>query len=90
MDCPLDDWVAQREGKGQYKAWWEVDAIVSGSYDEKTFVRRVLEHMSSQDEPIAGDPPSYGDLSRGKAPDWLMGHLERPQEPKQVGLLPLK
>ena len=30
----------QREGKGQDKAWWEVDSIVSGSYDGDTFVRR--------------------------------------------------
>ena len=31
MDRPFHDSVAQRDGKGQYKAWWEVDAIVSGS-----------------------------------------------------------
>ena len=37
--------------RGQDKAWWEVDSIVSGSYDGNTFVQRVLDHMSSQDEP---------------------------------------
>ena len=27
MDVPFHDWVAQRERKGQDKAWWEVDSI---------------------------------------------------------------
>ena len=58
MDQPFHDWGSQREGKGQDKAWWEVDAIVSGSYDGDTFVRRVLDHLSSQDEPIGGNPPT--------------------------------
>ena len=49
MDQPFHDWGNQREGKGQDKAWWEVDSIVSGSYDGNTFVKRVLDHMSSQD-----------------------------------------
>ena len=31
MDQPFHDWGNQREGKGQDKAWWEVDSIVSGS-----------------------------------------------------------
>ena len=30
MDRPCHDWITQREGKGQDKPWWEVDAIVSG------------------------------------------------------------
>ena len=51
------------------KAWWEVYSIVSGSYDGNTFVQRVLDHMSSQDEPIGGNPPTYGDLFRGKTRD---------------------
>ena len=58
MDQPFHDWGNQREGKGQDKAWWEVDSIVSGSYDGDTFVRRVLGHLSSQDEPIGGNPPT--------------------------------
>ena len=33
MDQPFHDWGSQREGKGQDRAWWEVDSIVSGSYD---------------------------------------------------------
>ena len=33
MDRPFHDWVMQGEGKAQEKACWEVDAIVSGSYD---------------------------------------------------------
>ena len=49
MDRPFQDWVCQREGKGQDKPWWEVDAIVSGSCDGNTSVRRVLDHMSSWD-----------------------------------------
>ena len=40
MDQPLHDWGSQREGKGQDKAPWEVESIVSGSYDGDTFVRR--------------------------------------------------
>ena len=62
MDQPFHDWGSQREGKGQDRAAWEVDSIVSGSYDGNTFVQRVLDHMSSQDEPIGGNPPTYGDL----------------------------
>ena len=65
MDQPFHDWGSQREGKGQDKAWWEVDSIVSGSYDGNTFVRRVLDHMSSQDKPMGGNPPTYGDRSMG-------------------------
>ena len=53
MDQPFHDWVTQREVKGQDKAWLEVDAVLSGSYDGNTFVRRVLDRLSSQDEPIA-------------------------------------
>ena len=47
MDRPFHDCVSQREGKGHDKARWEVDAIIFGSYDGNTFVRRVLDHMSS-------------------------------------------
>ena len=79
---PFHDWGTQREGKGQNKAWWEVDSIVSGSYDGNTFVKRVLDHMSSQDEPIGGNLPTYGDLFRGKSRDGPLGHLGRPPEPK--------
>ena len=85
MDRPSHDWVTQRERKGQDKAWWEVDAIVSGSYDDNTFVRRMLDHMSSQDEPIGGNPPTYGHLFRGKAQDGPMGHFGRHREPKMSG-----
>ena len=86
MDPPFHDWVTQREGKGHDEAWWEVDAIVSGSYNGNTFVRRVLDHMSSQDEPIGGNPPTYCDLFRGKARDGPMGHFGRPLEPKMSGV----
>ena len=82
MDQPFHDWGNQREGKGQDEAWWEVDSIVSGSYDGNTFVQRVLDHMSSQDEPPGGNPPTYGDLFRGKTRDGPLGHLGRPPEPK--------
>ena len=47
MDKPFRDWRNKREGKGQDKAWWKVDSIVSGSYDGNTFVKGVLDHMSS-------------------------------------------
>ena len=56
-----------------------MDAIVS-AYDKNTFVRRVLDHMSSQDKPIGGNPPIYGDLFRGKARDGPLGHLGRAPE----------
>ena len=85
MDRPFHDWVSQRGDKGQDKDWWEVDAIVSCSYDGNTFVRRLLDHMSGQDEPIGGNPPTYGDLFRGKARDGPLGHLGRPPEPKSRG-----
>ena len=86
MDQLFHDWGSQREGKGQDKAWWEVDSIVSGSYDGNTFVQRVLDHMSSQDEPPGGNPPTYGDLFRGKTRDGPLGHLGRPPEPKRSGV----
>ena len=85
MDRPFHDCLTQGEGEGQDKAWREVDAIVSGSYDGDTFVRRVLDHISCQDEPMDGDPPAYGDLSRSKAQDGQMGNLGRPSEPKASG-----
>ena len=88
MDQPFHDWGSQREGKGQDKAWWEVDSIVSGSYDGDTLVRRVLDHMSSQDEPIGGNPPTYGYLFRGKTRDGPLGHLGRRPEPKPCGCTP--
>ena len=86
MDQPFHDWGSQREGKGQDKAWWEVDSIVCGSYDGDTFVRRVLDHLSSQDEPVGGNPPTYGNLFRGKTRDGPLGHLGRPPEPKPSGV----
>ena len=45
----------------------------------------LLCHFTQQDEPIGGNPPTYGDLFRGKARDGPMGHLGRPPEPKQSG-----
>ena len=54
MDQPFHDWGSQRVGKD----WWEVDFIVSGPYDRNTFIRRVVDHMSSQEEPIVGNPPT--------------------------------
>ena len=56
--------------------------------DGNTFVRRVLDHMSSQDEPIGGNPPTYGDLFRGKTRDGPLGHLGRPPEPNPCGGTP--
>ena len=85
MDRPFHDWVSQREEEGQDKAWWEVDAIISGSYDGNIFVRRVPDHMSSQDTPIGGNKPTHGDLFRGKSGDGSMGHVGRPPEKKFSG-----
>ena len=42
--------------------------------------------MSSQDEPIGGIPPTYGDLFRGKTRDGPLGHLGRLPEPKPSGV----
>ena len=86
MDRPCHDRVTQREGKVQDKAWWEVDAIISGSYNGNIFARRVLEDTSSQDKPIDGNPPTYCDLFRGKARDGPMGHFGKPPEPKTSGV----
>ena len=80
MDQPFHDWGNQREGKGEDKARWEVDSIVSGSYGGNTFVKRVLDHMSSQDEPIGGNPPTYGNLFRGKTRNGPLCHLGRQPE----------
>ena len=88
MDQPFHNWGSQGEGKGQDKAWWEVDSIVSGSYDGNNFVRRVLDYMSNQDEPFSGNPPTYGDLFRGKTRDGPLGHMGRPPEPKPCGGTP--
>ena len=77
--------VSRTYREGQDKAWWEVDAIVSGFYDGNTFVRRVLDHMSSQDEPIGGNPPTYGDLFQCKTRDGPLGYLGRPPDPKSRG-----
>ena len=44
--------------------------------------------MSSQDEPIGGNPPTYGDLIRGKTRNGPLGHLGRPPEPKPCGGTP--
>ena len=44
--------------------------------------------MSSQDEPIGGNPPTYGDLVRGKTRDCPLGHLGRPPELKPCGGTP--
>ena len=85
MDQPFHDWGSQSEGKGQDKAWWEVESIVSGSPDGNTFVRRVLDHMSSQDEPIGGNLRTFGDVLPGKTRDGPLGHLGRPAEPKPCG-----
>ena len=83
MDRSFHDWVTQQEGKGQEEACWEVHGIVSLFYDWNTFVRKVLDHTSSLDEPIGGNQPTYGDLFRDKPGDGLMGHLQRPRERKR-------
>ena len=62
MDGPFHDWISPTEGKGQDKAWSEVDDVVSGSYDRNAFVRTVLDHMFSHDEPMGGNPPAYSEL----------------------------
>ena len=49
-------------------------------------MQRVLDHMSSQDEPNGGNPATYGDLFRGKTRDGPLGHLGRPPEPKPSGV----
>ena len=46
--------------------------------------------MSSQDEPPGGNPPTYGDLFRGKTRDGPLGHLEDHLSRKRAGSLPLK
>ena len=82
MDRPFHDRGTHREGGGHDKAWWEVDAILSGSYERNTFVRWLLDHMSSQDEPVGGNPPTYGDIFGGKARDKPIAHRGRPPEVK--------
>ena len=86
MDQPFHNWVTEPRGKGQVTGWREVDTIFSGSYDRDAFARRVLDHMSGQDEPVGGNPPTYCDLFRSKARDGPMGTLGRPPEPKTSGV----
>ena len=69
MDRSFHDRISQREVGGKDQAYWEVEGIVSGSDDGNTFVKRVMNHMSSQDEPTRGKPLTYGDVFRGKARD---------------------
>ena len=85
MDEPFHDSVSQPEGKGQEKASWEVDTIVSGSYDRNTFVKRVSDHISSRDEPTGRNPRYCGDLFRGKAQDGRICPVGRPPELKPRG-----
>ena len=54
------------------------------------FVQRVLDHMSSQDKPIGGNPPTYGDLFRGKTRDGPLGPWEDHLTRNRAGSLPLK
>ena len=60
---------------------WET-SVRAGTRTKK----RVLDHMSSQDEPIGGNPPTYSDLSRGKTRDGPLNHLGRPPEPQPSGV----
>ena len=39
MDQPFHDWGSQREGKGQDKAWWEVDSIQRGGLQSLQWYR---------------------------------------------------
>ena len=64
---------------------WELDGIVPGYYDKNAFLKRVFEHMSRQDQPVGGNPPTYGNLFQGKARDGPIGHLGRRPELKQRG-----
>ena len=82
MSPRLHDWVSQREGRGQDKAWWEVVSILSGSYDRNTVAGRVLEHMSSREEAVYGNPATHGVLFHVKARIGPIGYLGRPPEPK--------
>ena len=63
-----------------------MDAIVSGSHEGNTFARWVIDQISSQDEPIGPNPPTYGDLFRRKARDGPMSHLGRSLEPNTSGI----
>ena len=90
MDQPFNDWGNQREGKGQGKAWREVDSIVSGSYDGMTFVQRVLDHLSSQDEPIGVTHPPTAIYSEARPEMALWATWEDHLSRSRAGSLPLK
>ena len=90
MGRPSYDWVSQREGKGLDKAWWNVDTIVSGSYDNNTFVRRLLGHMSSQDEPIRRNPPNTVICSKARPQMGRWATWGDPQSVSRSGEIPLK
>ena len=90
MGRPFSDCVSQREGEGQDKAWWNVDTIVSGSYDNNAFISRVLGHMSSQDEPIRRNPPNTVICSKARPQMGPWASWGDPQRVSRSGEIPLK
>ena len=64
ISSPLHEWAAAKGGAKRPQDWWEMEAIVTGTFDGNTFVRRVLDHWADQDEPVGQNPPTYGDVFR--------------------------
>ena len=62
-----------------------MDAIVYGFYNRNTFLKRVLDHMSSQYDPIGGNPSTYGDLFQSQAGDGPLENFPSAQKPKLCG-----
>ena len=59
-----------------------MDTTGSGSYDGTAFVKRVLDHIASQEDPPGGNPPTYAAL-QGKARQQLIVHKSKAPELKE-------
>ena len=90
MDQPFHDWGNQREGKGQDKAWWEVDSIVSGSYDGNTFVQRCWITCPAKTSRLAVTHPPTAICSEARPEMALWATWEDHLSRKRAGSLPLK
>ena len=66
-----------------------MDAIISSFYDRNTFVKRLHDHVCSQDGPIGGSPATYSDLFCGRSRDGPMGRFEDLQSRIRVGMTPV-
>ena len=90
MDQLFHDWGSQREGKGQDKAWWEVDSIVSGSYDGTPSCRGCWTTCPARTSQSAVTHPPTAIYSEARPEMALWATLEDRLSRNRAGSLPLK